>query len=91
MTIPKKLWKLIASHTAGRSFATNYYLDGFPTIDLMKITGHTTERSFLKYIKISKLDTTNRLQKHIQKNLSRYILTAIKKDDSSEHGNVGNA
>jgi len=72
-----KLCELIASHTERRSFATNYYLQGFPTIDLMKITGHTTERSFLKYIRISKLDTAKRLQLHIKKNWSKYLLSAV--------------
>lgn len=76
-TPDKQLWELIASHTARRSFATNYYLQGFPTIDLMKITGHTTERSFLKYIRISKLDTAKRLQQHIKKNWSKYLLSAV--------------
>ena len=66
---------LVSSHTARRSFATNYYLQGFPTIDLMKITGHRTERSFLKYIKVSKLDTAKRLSEHIKVNWSRKLLS----------------
>ena len=41
-----QLWQCISSHTARRSFATNYYLQGFPTIDLMKVTGHKTEKAF---------------------------------------------
>ena len=49
----KELWECVSSHTARRSFATNYYLQGFPTIDLMKITGHKTEKSFLKYIRVT--------------------------------------
>ncbi|MCW3108454.1 MAG: Integrase family protein [Segetibacter sp.] len=66
-TEPKlQLWECISSHTARRSFATNYYLQGFPTIDLMKITGHTTEKVFLNYIKVTKLDTAKRLSKHIK-------------------------
>lgn len=66
-TDPKlELWECVSSHTARRSFATNYYLQGFPTIDLMKITGHTTEKVFLNYIKVSKLDTAKRLSKHIK-------------------------
>lgn len=64
----KELWECITSHTARRSFATNYYLQNFPTIDLMKITGHRTERAFMRYIKITKLDAANRLNKHIKKN-----------------------
>ncbi|MCW3107293.1 MAG: hypothetical protein JWQ09_1799 [Segetibacter sp.] len=59
-----ELWKCISSHTARRSFATNYYLRGFPPIDLMKITGHSTEKVFLRYIKVTKLDTAKRLSQH---------------------------
>ena len=66
----KELWECISSHTARRSFATNYYLEGFPTIDLMKITGHRTEKAFLKYIRVTKLDTAKRLSEHIKKNWS---------------------
>lgn len=62
-----ELWQCISSHTARRSFATNYYLSGFPTIDLMKITGHKTEKAFLKYIRVTKLDTARRLGEHIKK------------------------
>jgi integrase len=68
------LWEAISSHTARRSFATNYYLQGFPTIDLMKVTGHKTEKAFLKYIRVSKLDTAKRLNEHIKNNWSRSIL-----------------
>ena len=64
----------VSSHTARRSFATNYYLQGFPAIDLMKITGHKTEKAFMKYIKVSKLDTAKRLSAHIKKNWSEKIL-----------------
>lgn len=63
------LHKLISSHTARRSFATNYYLQGFPSIDLMKVTGHKSERSFLKYIRVSKLDTAKRLNNHIKQQI----------------------
>ena len=44
-TVPK--WQLVSSHTARRSFATNAYERGTPTISLMQITGHKTEKSFL--------------------------------------------
>ncbi len=63
----KPLFECISSHTARRSFATNLYLSGFPTIDIMKITGHTTEKAFLTYIKVSKLDTAKRLNEHYKK------------------------
>lgn len=59
-----ELWQHITSHTARRSFATNYYLEGFPTTDLMKITGHKSEKSFRQYIKITKLDAAKRMAEH---------------------------
>jgi integrase len=70
----KELCDCVSSHTARRSFATNYYLQGFPTIDLMKITGHKTEKAFLRYIRVTKLDTAMRLNKHIKKNWSEMML-----------------
>lgn len=69
-----ELSQCISSHTARRSFATNYYLQGFPTIDLMKITGHKTEKAFLKYIRVTKLDTAKRLSQFIKKNWSEKML-----------------
>lgn len=44
---------VITTHTARRSAATNMYKAGIPTISIMRITGHTTEKSFMKYIKIT--------------------------------------
>lgn len=49
----KHKWELLKTHTARRSFATNAFLDGWSTLSIMKITGHTTETSFMKYIKVS--------------------------------------
>jgi integrase len=69
-----QLWQCVSSHTARRSMATNYYLEGFPVIDLTKITGHKTESSFLRYIKLSKLDAARRLQAHINKNWGQKLL-----------------
>jgi len=47
-------WELLSTHCARRSFATNAYKAGLPSISIMKITGHTSETVFLKYIKITK-------------------------------------
>jgi len=69
-----ELWQCVSSRTARRSFATNYYLEGFPTIDLMKITGHKTEKALLKYIRVTKLNTAKRLSQHIKKNWSEKML-----------------
>lgn len=73
----KKLFECISSHTARRSFATNYFLQGFPTLDLMKITGHKSEKAFLKYIRVTKLDTAKRLNSHIKKMWGSKLLKAV--------------
>jgi len=57
-------WELISTHTARRSAATNMYLAGVPSISIMKITGHRTERAFMKYIKISQDQNADLLSKH---------------------------
>lgn len=61
-----KKWELLCTHTARRSFATNLYLDGFPAISIMKITGHETEKAFLKYIKVTPDEHANKLLEHWQ-------------------------
>lgn len=45
-------YELISSHTGRRSFATNMYKQGLPSLMIMSITGHKTEKSFLKYIRV---------------------------------------
>ena len=49
-TMPK--FELISSHTGRRSFCTNMYKRGLPTLMIMSISGHKTEKSFLKYIRV---------------------------------------
>jgi integrase len=49
----KKKHELITNHTARRSFCTNAYFAGMPTLDIMAISGHTSEKVFLDYIKIT--------------------------------------
>ena len=61
---PKSKASLIKTHTARRSGATNLYLAGIPTIDIMKLTGHKTEKEFLKYIKVTKEQTAVNLLKN---------------------------
>jgi hypothetical protein len=57
-------YKLIMTHTARRSGATNMYKNDIPIIDIMKITSHLTESSFMKYIKITKEETAERIMKN---------------------------
>lgn len=61
-----KKYQLIKFHTARRSFATNLYLKGAPTIQIMKLTGHTTEANFLKYIKITKEENAELMRKYFE-------------------------
>jgi integrase len=59
-----KKYELITVHTARRSFATNMFLNDVPTISIMKITGHKTEKNFLKYIRISPEENAKKLAEH---------------------------
>ena len=56
-------WQLITTHTARRSGATNMYLAGIPALSIMKITGHKTEKVFLKYICIDSEQNAILMQK----------------------------
>lgn len=53
-----KKYELITGHTCRRSFASNYY-GQMPNSLIMKVTGHTQEKTFLKYIGKSNEDFTN--------------------------------
>lgn len=50
-------YELMSSHTARRSFATNAYLAGIPTLKIRQITGHTTENVFLIYIRADGMES----------------------------------
>ena len=43
-------WKLISSHTARRTFATNNLVRGLKTSEIRRATGHKSESAFEKYI-----------------------------------------
>lgn len=64
VTVNRPKWQMVCTHTARRSFATNAYLNQVPTLDIMKLTGHKTETSFMKYIKITEEETATRLLDH---------------------------
>ncbi len=66
-SIKYKKYQLIKSHTARRSFATNLYLKGAPTISIMKLTGHTTEANFMKYIKVSREENAELMRAFFEK------------------------
>ena len=57
-----KKWELLSTHTARRSFATNEYLAGTPSITIMSITGHRTEKAFMKYIKLTPTEHAQKMK-----------------------------
>jgi len=57
-------WNQIRTHTVRRSFATNAYMSGVPMLSVMQITGHRTTESFLKYIRVTKLENATKLKDH---------------------------
>lgn len=67
---PKNEW--VSSHTARRSFATNYYMETDTHIyDLMCITGHKTEKQFLNYIKKNKKEPMKSLALAMKKRFNK--------------------
>ena len=67
-------WELLSTHTARRSFATNEFLLGTPTITIMAVTGHKTEKSFMRYIKVTSTEHAKIMKLHWEK---RHSLVAV--------------
>lgn len=62
VTDVKQKWELISTHTARRSGATNLMKTGRMRIhDIMRVTGHASEKSFLRYIRTTVEDTAKLL------------------------------
>jgi len=59
-----KKYELIQSHTARRAGCTNMYLAGIKPIDLMKISGHKSEKILISYICVTKEETAQNLSTH---------------------------
>ena len=55
----KQRWELIGTHTARRSYISNMLKRGYDSHLLMKITGHTTEEAFKRYIKVRSEDVAS--------------------------------
>jgi integrase len=71
-----KKWELISTHSGRRSFATNAFLAGVPTISIMMITGHATESVFMQYISIDELANAEHIQSHAFFNRDNFIKAA---------------
>ena len=65
-TYPK--YELVSSHTCRRSFASNYY-GKIPTAIIRAITGHSSEREFLKYIQVSPEEHARNFMEHVKKGI----------------------
>lgn len=57
-------WELISTHTARRSGCTNMFLAGIEVPVIMSFSGHSTEKSFKKYIKASSLQVAMKVKDH---------------------------
>lgn len=62
--IPEKKAKKLSLHVGRHSFATHLVNIGVHSIDGMAMTGHTTERNFLRYVDIKPEQTAERLGQH---------------------------
>lgn len=56
--------EMVTSHTARRSFASNASKKGIPSLAIMQITGHKTESSFMRYVRITKEENAKMLLNH---------------------------
>lgn len=52
VAIEQKKYELISSHTGRRTFCTLKFLAGMPSHVIMKFSGHTSEKNFLRYLKL---------------------------------------
>jgi integrase len=64
VTISKPKFEMVASHTCRRTMSTKCYNEGLDTITIMAMTGHKSEKSFMKYIKATPKDYANRMRQH---------------------------
>ena len=62
--VTKQKFELIKTHTARRSFCTNAHSSKIPIIDIMTISGHTSERTFINYIKNSPEEKAQRISEY---------------------------
>lgn len=76
ITIVKPKYEFISSHTARRTFCTNEYKAGDLEIsEIMALSGHTTEKSFYKYIRETPKGTAERIkEKFAQRELKQVTI-----------------
>ena len=60
----KPKWQMICTHTARRSGITNMYLSGKYTVQqMMSVSGHSDEKTFREYVKLSRDEKAEELSK----------------------------
>jgi len=74
-------YKLISSHTARRSFATNLY-GKIPDKTIMAITTHKSYTQFMKYLKTTQDEHVEKLSKYWKDQEKKKKKTALKKNGS---------
>ncbi len=61
-------WEKLTTHTARRSFATNNFIAGIPPLSIMAITGHKSEKTFMRYLKLDGMDHARLIKQNWDRN-----------------------
>ena len=62
-------WEKLTTHTARRSFATNNFIAGIPPLSIMAITGHKSEKTFMRYLKLDGMDHARLIKQNWDRNV----------------------
>ena len=60
-----KKHELVSSHTCRRTFCTLKVLEGIPVSYIRKISGHNSERTFFRYLKMDNETAANEMRKYM--------------------------
>jgi integrase len=67
-------WEKVSSHTGRRSFCTNMYKrHDLSSLTIMAVSGHKTETSFLKYIKVKQHEHAEMMKEAWEKNYNKVV------------------
>lgn len=59
--VVRRKWEMVHSHTARRTGATLMYLSGMDVLDIMKVTGHSSEQVLRRYIRADELEVVEKI------------------------------
>jgi integrase len=65
LEIVHQKYELVSSHTCRRTFCTLKIIEGIPVSLIMKITGHKTEKSFFRYLKMDEETAADKMSEYI--------------------------